>query len=106
MTEAEWLASVDLCATLAFAARVGGRKLHLFKVACCERIEPLLEDARSRNAFTCYRRFVEGEADERELNREQDEACAAWLSARRSAAVRVLGTEEFERLSQVSRAAM
>jgi hypothetical protein len=56
MQEEEWLGCVDLQSMLTFLrGKVSERKLRLFALACCERIDSLLTDPRSRAALT----FVE-----------------------------------------------
>jgi hypothetical protein len=52
VTEAEWLASEDPRAMLEFLqGKVSDRKLRLFAIACCRRIERLIDDPRSRAAL-------------------------------------------------------
>src|SRR5262245_19662976 len=53
MTEAEWLACTDPEPMLDFLrGKVSERKLRLFALACCERIDSLISDPRSRAALS------------------------------------------------------
>jgi hypothetical protein len=53
MTEAEWLACDDPKPMLQFLrGKVSERKLRLFALACCERINSLISDPRSRAALS------------------------------------------------------
>jgi hypothetical protein len=70
MTEAEWLACVgedtgDMQALL--AGKGSDRKLRLFAVACCRRIEHLCSDPRSRLALGFAERDADGEVEASEL---------------------------------------
>src|SRR5262249_18680241 len=47
--------------------RTSSRKLRLFGVACCRRIDALLTEPLSRQGVDVAERFAEGLADEREL---------------------------------------
>jgi hypothetical protein len=97
MTEAEWLACLDLGRMLAFlGGRASRRKLCLLAVACCERAAHLLDDGRSRGALAALRRAADGRADEREMEREIHDAARATNSARRAAGVAVLGAAAYE----------
>jgi hypothetical protein len=60
MTEAEWLACTDPIQMLEFLrGRAGDRKLRLFAIACCRRIDQLISDQRSREALEFAERHVE-----------------------------------------------
>ncbi len=69
MTEAEWLACDDPQKMLIFLARPPGlRRMLLFAVACCKRLEALLIDERSHEALGGLERLAEGESDPAELD--------------------------------------
>jgi hypothetical protein len=57
---------------------ISDRKLRLFAVACCDRVEPLLRDERSRNAVQISAAYADGQADDEELIAAQR---AAWVAA-------------------------
>ncbi|MDY3557355.1 hypothetical protein R5W24_006544 [Gemmata sp. JC717] len=79
MTEAEWLACEDPDRLLEFLkGRASQRKLRLFFVSCCERVERFFVDARSRTALACARRYADGLANVRELDEACSEAKGAW----------------------------
>ena len=51
MNETEWMACTDPWEMLEFLEpRASNRKLQLFAVACCRRIDPFITDERSRGA--------------------------------------------------------
>jgi hypothetical protein len=111
VTEAEWLAGDDLHAMLRFTratiadrTRIGvvRRKRELFLVACCERIEDLLVDARSRSALACARRAADGRADRADVEHENRGAEAAWIAAVRATGIRRYGSAEaFDRMAKM-----
>ena len=99
MTEAEWLKCDNPKPMLTFL--YGGatsRKVRLFLVACCERVEDRLADGRCRSALACARRAADGRADESELGREHEGAKAAWGTAVLAAGGRRFGVEAFARM--------
>jgi hypothetical protein len=99
MTEQEWLEGRNLRAMLqSVQGKASERQLRLFLVACCERIEHLLVDARSRSALACARRAADGRADEAELEREHHDAHAAWGAAVRAVGIQQFGAAGFERM--------
>jgi hypothetical protein len=101
MTEAEWQASTDPTPMLRLTqGKVSDRKLRLYLVACCERIEELLIDARSRSALAYARCAADGQSDIREMEQKYNDARAAWGAASHAAGSRRFGVEEFERLCQ------
>lgn len=59
MTEAEWLACAEPDKMIAVVADRSARKLRLFALACCERIDHLITDPRSRAALAFAARHVE-----------------------------------------------
>ena len=58
MTEAEWMACNEPEPMLPVVA-IAARKLRLFALACCERIDHLITDPRSRAALEFATRHVE-----------------------------------------------
>src|SRR5262249_36179703 len=86
MTEAEWLASVELQPMLRFRhGKSSDRKLRLFGCACCRRVWQRMFDSRSRRAVEVMERFIEGEATVEDLDaarREAGEAEEAQRAAR------------------------
>jgi len=78
MTEAEWNACTDPTPMLEFLrGKVSDRKLRLFAVGCCGRIQHLLEDERSRLAVDVAERFADGCAGEDERHRAAADAYRA-----------------------------
>jgi hypothetical protein len=81
MNHGTWLFGDDPERMLDFlGARATERKLMLFAVACCRRVEALLTDRRSRRALDAAERFAYGEADVDELQEAQAAAHAAWTA--------------------------
>ncbi len=75
MTEAEWLRCPNPFVILYHAqAKMSPRKLRLFAVACCRRLEHLLVDPRSRNALAVAENFADGLVDDAERARAGDDA--------------------------------
>jgi len=73
MDEAEWLKSDDPSRMLDFlGARISDRKLRLFAVACCRRIEHLHDEC-AREAVEVAERYADGLASPAECR-------AAWDS--------------------------
>lgn len=81
MTEQEWLSETPPEEWLLTAAvvqflhgRTSDRKLRLFAVACCRRIQHLLDDERSRAAIEVAERHADGLASDDELARAERNA--------------------------------
>jgi len=75
MDEAAWLTATDPTPMLAFlrnSGRAGERKLRLFAVACCRRIDDILTD-RGREAVNAAERFADSLIDRHALH-------AAWAA--------------------------
>jgi hypothetical protein len=69
VTEAEWLTCNNPQKLLIFLAKPPAhRKMLLFAIACCKRLETMLIDERSREALGGLERFAEGEFDLTELD--------------------------------------
>jgi hypothetical protein len=67
MTEAKWLACVEVKALLEFVLdRSSERKRGLFAAACCRRVWHLLKDERSREAVEVAERYVDAAATDGE----------------------------------------
>src|SRR5215218_2844102 len=78
MTEEEWLRREDVGRMLAHVAdSASDRKLRLFGCACCQQIESLLTEERSRQAVEVAERFAEGLAGKAELEESRIDALAA-----------------------------
>jgi len=78
MTEAEWLTCTDpIRMVKAARARMRHRKLRLFAVACCHRIEDLLPDPRSRMAIAAAEQHADGAITEMQLREARVAAGAA-----------------------------
>jgi hypothetical protein len=83
MTEAEWLASAEPKPMLEVVrGKVSERKLRLFALACCARIDALITDPRSRAALEFVERHVEVGVARRKGRATLDKAAhAAWKEA-------------------------
>jgi hypothetical protein len=69
ITEAAWLSSGETGPLLrAIAPIASDRKLHLYAIACCHRIAPLLPHPDSRRGIEVLEEFVEGRATSEEVN--------------------------------------
>jgi hypothetical protein len=63
MTEAEWLASEDPAPMLEWLRQTGkasNRRLRHFAVACCRRIEHVLDDPRCHDGLDAYDSYADG----------------------------------------------
>lgn len=68
MNEREWLDGEKTGTLIAHAKKVGSeRKLRLFALACCRRIEHLLVDKRSVAALAALENYIEGKCTSAEL---------------------------------------
>lgn len=75
LTEHEWLTCTDPARMLGHLFPSNSdRRDRLFAIACCRRIWHLIEDPRSRHAVETAERFVEGLADENELQAAAEQA--------------------------------
>jgi hypothetical protein len=75
MTPADWLSCPDPAPMLTFLGRLANvRRLRLFAVACCRRVEDWLIDARSRRAVDVAERWVDGRSSVSEFNAAVDAA--------------------------------
>lgn len=80
MTEAEWLACTDPAPMLEFLrGRASDRRLRLFAVACCRRIQYLLMDQRSLRAVEIAESYADGAVDEAERAQAERLASDALL---------------------------
>jgi hypothetical protein len=79
MTESEWLVCTEPEMMLRYLRGRGtsGRKWRLFAIGCCRHIWHLFKDERSRRAVETSEHYVEGLADEAELERAYAEAVVA-----------------------------
>src|SRR5947209_13013009 len=79
MDEAKWLYCTEPETMLAFLdGKLSRRKLRLFAVACCRRIEEFITDTRSRHAVAVVEQFAHGLVDLPELQRAHEAAQIAW----------------------------
>src|SRR4051812_20081663 len=98
MTEAGWRESVDPRPMLRLLeGKVSPRALMLFTLGCCERVRDLIRDRRSQDALAVFRRTIDGQARDHELERAADEAQQAVSESVRAFCVGYLGEAEFER---------
>jgi hypothetical protein len=83
MTEAEWLGAIQTDVMLDFYWRNASiywkrvrssRKLRLFEIACCRRVEALLMDKRSRDALVTAERYADSLASSDELSCARNDA--------------------------------
>jgi hypothetical protein len=84
MTEVEWLTCTDPGSMLKYLRANGqasDRKLRLFEVACCRRIELLPKEGRSDDAVKIAERAADGLCDARELARAERLAVYASRAA-------------------------
>jgi hypothetical protein len=84
MTEGEWMECDDPQVMLSFlqeAGQLSDRKLRLFAVACCRRIEYLLSDERTRRAMDLAELYADGMASEVDLAEADAEAWNARSQA-------------------------
>jgi hypothetical protein len=78
MTEAEWDDCTDSRKMLAFLrGKASGRKLRLFAVACCRRIDRHFKDQRSRQLIDAAELFADGVASPGELGAAFEAAAEA-----------------------------
>jgi hypothetical protein len=77
MTEQKWLQAADTRPLLEYLrGRASQRKLRLFAVACCRRVERLLGDKRPRRAVEVAERYADGEATTKERANAREAARA------------------------------
>jgi FkbM family methyltransferase len=94
MTEEEWLACTDPQAMLNFLRSSGlatERKLRLFAVACCRRLEAELPDQRSWDAVHVAERYADGGGTEQELTAARSDAEASYGEDRAAVAAAAPG---------------
>src|SRR4051812_23207125 len=87
MSELEWTNCPDPTSMLEFvrdASKRSDRKFRLFAISCCRRIQHLLDDERSRNAFYVAEQYADGLASDAELFAAALAANAALYPADRS----------------------
>jgi hypothetical protein len=78
MTEADWLACTDPQKMLRFLrGKASDRKLRLFAVACCRRVQHFMVDDLSRRAVQVAEEFTDGQATIQELQTARDAASDA-----------------------------
>ena len=101
MTETEWLACDDPVPMLEFCeSNASERKVRLFHVACCERVEHLFIDAQSHSALASARRYADGQPSNKEWQVASVRARAGWGAAIIRAGAARYG-EEFERMTRM-----
>ncbi len=109
MTEAEWLVCEDPLELLrsirhlrTMRRRVKQRKQRLFAVACCRRLQVLLDDDRTRHCIEVAERYADDRATVEELNAAETDANELWLrdaaDGARSARLWLCAKEVNERL--------
>jgi hypothetical protein len=88
MTDSEWVACEDPTLMLRFVKghrtirkRSKLRKQRLVAVACCRRLQPLLDDERNRRCIEVVERFADEQATNEELRAAEKEASDIWLKA-------------------------
>src|SRR5262249_1657699 len=92
MTETEWLRCDKPHSMLTFLRdRVSKRKLRLYACACCRRVWPLLQDARSRAAVQVAEQYADSLLGYVELNGSQEAAREAWRGLARAHPVTTWG---------------
>jgi hypothetical protein len=101
MTEVEWLSATAPTRLLRFIhtalvveyheSPAELRRSQLFRVACCERVEHLLTDARSRSALSYLRRYADGQVCIDEFRAEAESAHLAYRSSFHDLAVARFG---------------
>jgi hypothetical protein len=85
MTEEEWLTEDNpLHLLLALDWKPNERKIRLFACACCRLIWSLVDDPNARNAVETAERFVDGDAELRQLNAAHKEVATARTAANRA----------------------
>jgi hypothetical protein len=104
MTEQEWLVFTDPKPMLEFLrGMMSNRKLLLFACACCDRIQHIINDARSRSALSTLRRAADGLADDGEVAMEVESSTQASGAAIVAVCIPILGLEECVRMSRQAR---
>jgi hypothetical protein len=79
MTEAEWLHCIDPIEMLEFLRdKASNRKLRLFAVACCRRLELELPDQRSWDAVHVAEWYADGNGSEQDLMMARRDAEASF----------------------------
>jgi hypothetical protein len=79
VTEAQWLACIDVDLLQSYLRRQGvvsDRKFRLFGCACARRVAPLLTDPRNQQAIDVAERYADGVSSKDELNAAK---AAAWV---------------------------
>jgi len=85
MTEREWLACTNSVRMIQFLGRPSReRKMALFCVACCRRVEGLLTDLRGVQVVRILELFADGDATREELTAAERAASSAAAELERS----------------------